>query len=205
MIHIVDEEALLEGVEWLSRKDPDLKEVIDRYGPPPLWGREPGFPSLVMIILEQQVSLASARSTFNKLIEKVGELNPSTLLSLSDVELREVGFSRQKTRYCRVLAQSILDGETDLDGLELLSDEEVRKRLVSLTGIGDWTAGIYLLMVLRRPDIWPRGDLALNKAMKEVKKLELVPDNDQADKIAENWSPWRSVAARILWHHYLSQ
>ncbi len=122
---------------------------------------------------------------------------------MDDAELKECGFSRQKTRYGRILANSILDGSLDLYGLESLTNGEVEEKLTALTGIGKWTAGIYLLMILCRPDVWPRGDLALNKAMMEVKGLETVPNNDLAEEIAENWRPWRSVAARILWYHYL--
>lgn len=201
----INESTLLQGVEWLSKVDPELANVVDNFGPPPVWDREPGFPSLLKIILEQQVSLASAQSTYDKLIAKLGSLTPESFLTLDDSELKTTGFSRQKTRYGRVLANSIIDGSLDIKGLEDLSDEEVEKALTALTGIGKWTSGIYLLMILDRPDIWPRGDLALNKAMMEVKGLETVPDNDRAEKIAENWSPWRSVAARILWHHYLSK
>ncbi len=192
-------------MEWLADVDPELGQVVKKYGPPPVWGREPGFPALLKIILEQQVSLASAQSTYDKLIAKLGSLTLESFLTLDDVQLKEAGFSRQKTRYGRILANAILDGSLDILGLEDLSDEEVEKQLTALTGIGKWTAGIYLLMILGRPDIWPRGDLALNKAMMEVKGLETVPDKDMAEKIAESWSPWRSVAARILWHHYLSK
>ncbi len=185
--------------------DPNLAKVVETYGPPPLWDREPGFPSLLKIILEQQVSLQSAQATYDKLVARLGNLTPESFLTLNDVELKEDGFSRQKSRYGRILAQSIIDGSTDLFALEELSDAEVAEKLTSLTGIGPWTAGIYLLMILCRPDVWPRGDLALLKAMKEVKGLEDVPDNETAAEIAEAWSPWRSVAARILWHHYLSE
>ena len=201
----INESTLLQGVEWLSEVDPELGKVVETYGPPPVWGREPGFPALLKIILEQQVSLASAQSTYDKLVAKLGSLTPESFLTLDDTQLRGVGFSRQKTRYGRILANSIIDGSLDIMGLDELPDEEVEKRLTALTGIGKWTSGIYLLMILRRPDIWPRGDLALNKAMMEVKGLNSVPNNDMAEKIAENWSPWRSVAARILWHHYLSK
>ena len=200
---ILDKITLLEGVKWLSEKDPDLGKVISEYGPPPLWDRVPGFPSLLKIILEQQVSLASAQSTYDKLVAKLGTLTPESFLTLDDAELKGCGFSRQKTRYGRILANSILDGSLDLYGLESLTNGEVEEKLTALTGIGKWTAGIYLLMILCRPDVWPRGDLALNKAMMEVKGLETVPNNDLAEEIAENWRPWRSVAARILWHHYL--
>ena len=193
------------GVKALTESDPHLREVVDSYGPPPLWGRDPGFPSLLKIILEQQVSLASAQATYDKLLTRVNPLTPEGLLRLSDEELKSAGFSRQKTRYVRILAEAILDGSLDLDGLHRLDDEEVMKTLTALTGIGPWTAGIYLLMILGRPDVWPRGDLALLSAMRDVKELDGVPSNDEAAVIADEWRPWRAVAARILWHHYLCE
>ena len=202
---MLDDKSLLIGVKALTESDPHLRRVVDHYGPPPLWDRDPGFPSLLKIILEQQVSLASAQATYDKLLVKANPLTPEGLLRLSDEELKTCGFSRQKTRYVRILAEAILSESLDLDGLHRLDEEEVMDVLTSLTGIGPWTAGIYLLMVLRRPDVWPRGDLALLSAMSEVKELECVPSNDDAELIADNWRPWRSVAARILWHHYLSE
>jgi len=202
---VLDEKSLLIGVKALTESDPHLRSVVERYGPPPLWDREPGFPSLLKIILEQQVSLASAQATYDKLLSRVNPLTPEGLLLLSDEEMKAAGFSRQKTRYSRILAGEILSGSLDLDGLNHLDDAEVMKVLTSLTGIGPWTAGIYLLMVMGRPDVWPRGDLALLLAMRDVKELDGKPGNEDAAVIAEGWRPWRSVAARILWHHYLSE
>jgi DNA-3-methyladenine glycosylase II len=200
----MDEMTLLEGIKWLTDVDPFLRKVVEQYGPPPLWEREPGFPSLLKIILEQQVSLASAQATYDKLITKLNVITPESFLILDDEELKNAGFSRQKTRYGRILAKSILDHSLDLTELGSLSDKEVENRLTSIIGIGKWTASIYLLMALGRPDIWPRGDLALNKALMKVRGLEKVPCNDVAEKIAECWRPYRSVAARILWHYYLN-
>jgi len=202
---VLDDKSLLIGVKALAESDPHLMRVVERYGPPPLWGRDPGFPSLLKIILEQQVSLASAQATYDKLLAKTNPLTPESLLRLSDKELKSVGFSRQKTRYARILAEAIINGSLNLDELQRLDDEKVMNTLTSLTGIGPWTAGIYLLMVLRRPDVLPRGDLALLSAMRDVKELECVPSNDEATNIADSWRPWRAVAARILWHHYLSE
>jgi len=202
---VLDEKSLLIGVKALTESDPHLRSVVERYGPPPLWDREPGFPSLLKIILEQQVSLASAQATYDKLLSRVNPLTPEGLLLLSDEEMKAAGFSRQKTIYSRILAGEILSGSLDLDGLNHLDDAEVMKVLTSLTGIGPWTAGIYLLMVMGRPDVWPRGDLALLLAMRDVKELDGKPGNEDAAVIAEGWRPWRSVAARILWHHYLSE
>jgi len=202
---VLDRESLLVAVKALTETDPHLRRVVNRYGSPPLWGREPGFPSLLKIILEQQVSLASAQATYDKLLARVNPLTPEGLLSLSDEELKVAGFSRQKTRYVRILAEAIISGSLDLDGLNHLDDEEVTSTLTFLTGIGPWTAGIYLLMIMGRPDVWPRGDLALLSAMRDVKELDHVPSNDEAEVIAEGWRPWRAVAARILWHYYLCE
>ena len=199
------EEALLRGVRLLCRRDPDLRQVVNRFGPPPLWAREPGFSTLIHIILEQQVSLASAKAAHNRLVDLARALTPRGFLKLDDATLKACGFSRQKTAYCRHLAESILKRNLDLDGLASLDDEAVKLELEKIKGIGRWTSDIYLLMVLRRPDIWPRGDLALATAAHEVKGLERRPTYDELDILSLAWRPWRAVAARILWHHYLSR
>ena len=192
-----------EGLDVLAARDPDLASVIAAHGRPTFWSRDPGFPALVLIILEQQVSLASARAAFNRLVEGVGVPTPESFLRLETETLRSMGFSRQKTRYCRALAQDILSGGLDLDGVADLTDEEARSALMTVAGIGRWTADIYLLCALRRPDIWPVGDLALSVALQEVKGLEARPDSAQFESLGETWRPWRSVAAQILWHQYL--
>ncbi len=192
------------GLQHLIRSDPDLQSIVARLGPPPLWAREPGFPSLVHIILEQQVSLASARAAYEKLSAAAVDLSPARFLRFSDGELRGFGFSRQKAGYCRGLAQSIVEGSLDLDALLEMDDLQARSRSMQVKGIGPWTADIYLLMALRRPDIWPTGDLALAAAVQDVKRLPGSPDGEQLEEIAAAWRPWRAVAARILWHHYLS-
>lgn len=169
-----------------------------------MWDREPGFPTLIHIILEQQVSLASARACFEKLLAEVGRLTPESLLDLDHAAMKRVGFSRQKTEYARLLATALIDGDLDLDGLASLPDDEVRERLMRLKGIGRWTADIYLLMALGRPDVWPVGDLALVVAAKDVKDLDARPTADEFRDLGDAWRPWRSVAARLLWNHYLS-
>jgi DNA-3-methyladenine glycosylase II len=201
----LEEATLRAAAAALAERDPALGEVLRRYGPPPMWAREPGFPTLVLLILEQQVSLASAAAAFERLLARTGEpLVPSALLALSDAELLAAGFSRQKTRYARALAAAMADGSLDLDGLGALDDAEVDAALTALPGIGPWTATIYRLMVLRRPDAWPIHDIALAQAYAEVRGLEVRPRPDEMDALAEGWRPWRAVAARILWHHYLS-
>jgi len=205
MLAPLTESTLHDAVAELAQRDPDLGAVVARHGPPPLWAREPGFPTLVLLILEQQVSLASARAAYNRLEAATGTVTPAGLLALSDAELRAAGFSRQKTGYARALAQAILDGAFDPDGLADLDDDGVRCELTSLKGIGPWTAEIYLLMVLRRPDAWPAGDLALAAAAQQVKGLAARPSPPELVELAEAWRPWRAAAARILWHHYLSR
>ena len=195
---------LAEAAAHLAGLDPALGGIVDRIGPPPLWDREPGFPTLVHIILEQQVSLASAKAAFDRLCGVLSPFEPEEFLKLDDARLKAVGFSGQKGRYCRELARAILDGRLDLDGLESLDDDAIRFELMQVTGIGRWTADIYLLMVLLRPDVWPRGDLALHKAMQDVKGLEAPPSTSDFEDLGEPWRPWRSVAARLLWHHYLN-
>jgi len=189
----------------LCRRDPDLRRVVKQFGPPPLWAREPGFSTLIHIILEQQVSLASARAAHNRLIELARPLTPRRFLRVDDATLKTCGFSRQKTAYCRHLAESIMERSLDLEALASLDDDAVKSQLEKIKGIGRWTSDIYLLMVLRRPDIWPRGDLALAAAAHEVKQLERRPTQDELDSLSLAWKPWRAVAARILWHHYLSR
>lgn len=200
----LDNKQLGKATLHLAEKNHPFNRVYLKHGIPPLWDRKPGFATLLYIILEQQVSLASAKAAFEKLQNTLNEIKPDSFLKLSDDELKTVGFSRQKTRYTRILANAILEGTIDLEQLEELTDQEVKKSLMSLTGIGHWTADIYLLMVLLRPDVWPHGDRALAVAAKEVFDLDSVPDYDTLRTMAEQWQPWRSVAARLLWHHYLN-
>jgi len=198
-------ETFAQGIAYLCQVDPDLMRVQAEFGPPPLWQRAPGFPTLVHIILEQQVSTASAEATLVKLQKAIPSFTPENFLQLSEAELRKIGFSRQKTAYCQGLARSILLGELDLEELERLDDATARSRLVRLKGIGNWTADNYLLMVLLRPDIIPAGDLALVMALQELKELPSRPTVPEVEQIALAWRPWRAVATRFLWHYYLSK
>lgn len=208
----LSQETLAQGVAFLSRVDQDFARIAVQLGHPPLWARQPGFPTLVHIILEQQVSLASARAAFIKLQARTlaatlgtPGVTPATFLTLADDELKQIGFSRQKAGYCRELARSLLSNEIDLDALDGLDDPAARLALMKIKGIGPWTADIYLLMALLRPDIWPAGDLAIAAALQELKGLPSRPDPAELDRIALPWRPWRAVAARLLWHYYLSE
>jgi DNA-3-methyladenine glycosylase II len=200
----LNDESLLRAVRLLSRRDPDLGRVVQRFGAPPMWEREAGFSTLLHIILEQQVSLVSAKAAHTRLLEAASPLTPQCFLQLDDSMLKAVGFSRQKTGYGRHLAQSIIEGQLHLEALHSMKDDDVRSELVKIKGIGQWTADVYLLMVLRRPDVWPTGDLALAVAAQSVKRLKSRPTPQRLEEIGRAWRPWRAVAARILWHHYLS-
>jgi DNA-3-methyladenine glycosylase II len=174
------------------------------YGPPPLWDRPPGFETLLQIILEQQVSLASAKACYDKLCLRLKKVTPRKLLLLDDAEMKRVGFSRQKTAYARNLAEAVVNKMIDLDDLSSKSDQEVKSELIRLKGIGEWTSDIYLLMALLRPDVMPKGDIALHTAWHKLSG-EPRPTADEFLEIAERWRPFRSVAARMLWHFYLCQ
>lgn len=201
---LLDEATFAAALDELTRADERLAAVQRSLGPPPFWTREPGFPTLLRIILEQQVSLASALATFRRVANLADPLTPETFTALTDEELRSAGFSRQKIAYGRALAHALLFGNLDLDALNDLDDSSVRKRLTRVKGIGPWTAEIYLLMVLRRPDVWPAGDLALATAVQEVLDLPDKPGPDSLLELSRPWSPWRAVATRLFWHHYLS-
>ena len=201
----LDVAALHAGVRELADRDADLAAIVERYGPPPLWDRRPGFPTLLHIVLEQQVSLASARAAFDRLLAATDPLTPAAFLALSDDELLRIGFSRQKARYGRAIALALEDGSLDLDGLGDRPDADVVAVLESMPGIGPWTSSIYLLMVLGRPDVWPVADIALAESVRVVKRLELRPGPDEMTGIGDSWRPLRSVAARLLWHDYLAR
>jgi DNA-3-methyladenine glycosylase II len=205
MPRIINQKTLLRGITRLVQTDSDLAEVVSEFGNPPLWARERGFSTLVHIILEQQVSLASAMAAFTKLRRATNPLTPKRFLEFSSSELREMGFSRQKANYCRELSMAIVKGDLDLDELIHMDDEPARTRLMEIKGIGPWTADIYLLMAMRRSDIWPSGDIALASAVQDVKGLTKRPGSAELERIAESWRPLRAVAARVLWHYYLSK
>ena len=200
-----ESDNFIEGIKELERRDRNLAEVIDRYGYPDRWQRKPGFATLIRIILEQQVSYASAKAAFKRLNDAVEILTPKNFLALDDEQLKAVGFSRQKTRYGRGLAQSIIDGTLDLTRLSTLDDAEIRKELTKTKGIGDWTVDIYLMMALQRLDVFPSKDLAVAIAVKEIKNLPARPTASELESIAQSWQPYRAIATKILWHYYLNR
>lgn len=200
----LDERRCTKAIRILAAADPRLARIIAAHGPPPFWTHPPGFAGLVIGILGQQVSLESANAVFAKLTTAVGDVTAERFLPLGDAALKTMGFSRQKAEYVRGVARAIDGGAIDLDALERQDDAEVRARLIALKGIGPWTADVYLLFALRRADAWPSGDLALIKAIHEVRVTRAPISSARADEVAERWRPWRAVAARMLWHSYLS-
>ena len=202
---VLDASAFRSTATALCDADPGLAAIVERHGLPEFWAREPGLETLVLLILEQQVSLASARAAYDRLEQRLGGLTTAGILTSGDAELRADGFSRQKARYVRALAAAVEDGSLDLSGLATLDDDGVRTALVALPGIGPWTADVYLLTALRRPDVWPVGDIALQEAARRVRALELRPTPPELEALGEAWRPHRASAARLLWHLYLSE
>ncbi|WP_460934487.1 DNA-3-methyladenine glycosylase family protein [Phycicoccus ginsengisoli] len=192
-------------VEELTASDEHLAALVEAHGVPTLWLRPAGFPSLVLFILEQQVSLASAAAAYTRVLDRVGVMTPAAVLAATPEELRLDGVSRQKDRYLRTLATAVLTRRLDLDGLASRDDDAVRRELTTLPGIGRWTADVYLLACLGRPDLWPVGDRALQVATAEALGLEAVPGPAELEDLGDRWRPHRSTAARLLWHGYLDR
>jgi DNA-3-methyladenine glycosylase II len=205
MINAFTKDDFHELCDKLAKKDPHLKKIITIHGYPPMWKRKPNFETLIHIILEQQVSLASARSALNKLKEKIGVLIPENLLRLSDAEMRACYFSRQKMVYARHLASAIVNGELSIKKICKLPDDEIRVELKKIKGIGDWTVDVFLLMGLQRSDIFPTGDLAMMNSLKKNKQLPRDTATEAILVMAEDWKPHRSIASMIFWHSYLEE
>lgn len=169
-----------------------------------MWTRDNSFETFVHIILEQQVSLASALATLNKLKEKLIDISPEKILTLTDEEMKACFVSRQKSTYIRGVAQALINEEVRLHELEKITNEEIREQLIKLKGIGNWTIDVYLMFVLQRTDLFPIGDLAAVNALKRLKKLESSVTREEIISISENWKPYRTIATMMLWHYYLS-
>lgn len=179
-----------------------FSDIKDKYGVPPNWQRPQGFVSLSRIILEQQVSLASAEAHFIKLNNYLQEFSPKEILKLSAEEMRACQISRQKAKYLRALSQAVLNKELDFEELQKLSPEEVRKKLTGINGIGDWTTDIYLMFCLQSKDIFPLGDIALINTIKELTK---VKTKEGIIRLTKKWKPLRSLASYFLWYYYLKK
>jgi DNA-3-methyladenine glycosylase II len=197
--------TLARAAKQLAGRDKDLASIFERFGPPPLWARRPGFSTLIQIILEQQVSLAAAASIFRRLKKNTVPFRPARLTELGEAHLKSLGLTRQKTAYCLHLAESVTDKRLNLSRLARLNDADAKALLMEVKGLGSWSADVYLLMALRRADIWPSKDLALAVAITKLKQLPNRPDPNKLSEMAEAWRPFRSVAARMLWQYYLAE
>ena len=195
--------SLAEAAALLASRDPQLALIYKTYGPPPMWGRRPGFPTLLRIILEQQVSLVSARAMFARLKSNIEPFSALRFMEAGEATLRSLGVTRQKAHYCVQVAQAFRNGA--LNDIAKMNDEDAHQELLRIKGVGPWTANIYLLMALRRPDIWPDGDIALASALGRLRRMKTRPSFAELSKIAERWRPYRSVAARMLWQFYLAE
>jgi DNA-3-methyladenine glycosylase II len=201
----MDEGYLRAACTELAKREASFEQTLDRWGTPPLWERAQGFATMVHIILEQQVSLASANATWDRLQALLShKVEPASVLSLADETLSSIGFTRQKIRYVKDMAVRITHGQFSFEELALLDDESARARLMSLLGIGEWSAAIYLSECLLRPDILPKGDIAVLEQARQMRGLQSRPNHDELLQIAQPWRPYRSVATRLMWHRYLN-
>jgi DNA-3-methyladenine glycosylase II len=205
MFETFDQTNFHQLCDLAGSRDADLQLILDRYGYPPFWSRPNTFESLVHIILEQQVSLASALATLNKLKEKIGKVTPANLLLLTDQELRDCYFSRQKTVYVRHLAESLISGDLSLSEMENMDDLIIRNQLKCIKGIGDWTVDIYLIFMLHHTDVFPIGDLAAVNSLKKIKGLTTGVSKDGLFEVADQFKPYRTIATMLLWHAYLEE
>ena len=193
---------LASAVSHLQARCPHLKRAVAEAGPPPLRKRKRGFESLLKIIVEQQLSTASANAIWSRLQSGINEIEPAVILKSDDDTLRSFGLSGPKIRYCRALSDAVLSGDLDLAGLARRSDESAMESLQSVKGIGRWTAEIYLLFCLGRPNVWPAGDIAVQSALQSLAGYDVRPAPEDMDEAAEKWRPVRGVAALILWNYY---
>lgn len=202
---LLDEPALARAVRTLARAEPRFAHIVKRHGPPPLWPRDPGFQTLVLLMLEQQVSLAQGRAMYTRIANATGAVTPANLARLGESGLRALGVTRQKSAYLAALADRVERNDFDLDALATLSDADADAALDALHGVGPWTAQCYLLFALRRSDVFPVADLALLEAVRQLWRLRARPSPEALARRARAWRPHRAVAARLLWHHYLSE
>ena len=196
-------ESLATATKLLAKRDRGLDSIYKMHGVPPMWARRPGFATLLRIVLEQQVSLVSARSMFGRLKSNINPFTPRAFVEAGEPYLRSLGVTRQKAHYCVQVANVFTNGQ--LKDLGRMTDEAAHAALLQIKGVGPWTANIYLLMALRRPDIWPDGDVALASAVGKLRNMHSRPSFTELTQIANAWRPYRSVAARMLWQYYLSE
>lgn len=205
MYQSLTRETLLPAVTSLCAQDSLMNSLVEEFGPPPLWQRTQSLETLIHVVLEQKVSLASAKAVMLRVKKLTPTLSAMEFLAVPESALRDAGVSERKVSYCRSIAEALLTGELDLKALRRCSNEEVMHSLTRIRGIGPWTAGVYLLMAMRRSDAWASGDRALVVSYAQCTGTENIPSYPELDDIANRWAPYRGVAARVLWHAYLSR
>jgi DNA-3-methyladenine glycosylase II len=201
----LDHDTFAEASTFLAGEDDSLAGILSTHGLPDFWSRPPGFPTLTLLILEQQVSLESGAAVYRRLVTAAGGSGPGHIHGLGVDGVRACGVTRQKTGYILDLAAAVLGGDLDLPGLDTVTEGQARAALLGIRGVGEWTADAYLLSAQRRPDVFPVGDRALQVGMAETLGLDTIPDSEQLLFLAEPWRPMRAVAARLVWHSYLSR
>jgi DNA-3-methyladenine glycosylase II len=205
VVERLDGQTFALGAELLAGEDEHLAALVDRWGLPEFWHRPPGFQTLVLLVLEQQVSLESGAAMYRRLAGLIGDVTAASVLSAGDEALRSIGVTRQKSGYLLGLATRVAEGALDLDGMELTTVDDARAALLEIKGIGPWTADAYLLSASRRTDMWPVGDRALQVGAGEALGMATIPGEGELEILAEPWRPIRAVAARLIWHAYLSE
>jgi len=201
----MDDAYLQKACRELGRREVGFAQTLDHWGVPPLGERAQGFGTMVHIILEQQVSIAAANATWYRLQSLVSRaVEPARVLELQDDVLSRIGFTRQKIRYVKAMAERVVSGQFAFAELPFLDDDSARERLMSLVGVGEWSAAIYLSECLLRPDILPKGDIAVLEVIRQMRGLPARPNHEELLQIAEPWRPYRSIATRLLWHRYLN-
>jgi DNA-3-methyladenine glycosylase II len=201
----LDHVTFVEALDLLAEEEPAFAQVIEEFGAPPFWNRPAGFPTLIWLIMEQQVSLESGAAMYRRLHGLLGAITPEAMSGVTEADLRAIGVTRQKSRYLMELAQSVLAGDLDLDGLVDVPLHKGRASLLSIKGVGPWTADVYLLSALKFPDVFPVGDRALQVGVAEVLGMISIPDESELEILSTPWRPIRAVAARIIWHSYLKR
>ena len=191
-----------DGFRQVAALEPRFGAVLRRHGEPPSRKRRGGFETVLKIIVQQQVSLASADAIWRRVRKGLGTVNPGAVLAMNEDTLRGFGLSRPKAVYARNLAEQVASGGLDFRKLRHMADEEAIEKLIEIKGIGRWTAEVYLLSVMQRPDIWPAADVALMAGAGDLLGLENRPTLKEMPGLAEPWRPYRTYAARLIWLHY---
>lgn len=191
-----------EALVVLTQKDEVLKRIISEFGLPIIQKREEGFASMCHIILEQQVSIASAKAAYEKLVNLVGKVDPFTINNATDEDLRSCGISRQKTIYLKDVAQRVIRKELSFSSLSMKTEQQIRNELIQIKGVGNWSIDVYLMFCMQSQDIIPLGDIAIKNTLMELYNCQ---SEEEMLVISSNWRPFRTLASFIIWHYYLKK